>query len=65
MHTILKMTKLHSLRHGRVCIYVYIWPGPVCCPEVYRDVPGKFHHDDDYDDDYDDDDGDDDDDDGD
>ena len=23
-------------------------PGPVCCPEVYRDVPGKFHdHDDD------------------
>ena len=28
-----------------------IRPGPVCCPEVYRDVPGKFHDDDDDDDD--------------
>ena len=30
----------------------------MCCPEVYRDVPGKFHDDDedDDDDDYDDDD---------
>ena len=24
-----------------------IRPGPVCCPEVYTDVPGKFHDDDD------------------
>ena len=26
---------------------VILRPGPLCCPEVYRDVPGKFHDDDD------------------
>ena len=36
-------------------IYIYIRPGALCCPEIYRDVPGKFHHDDDDDDDGDDD----------
>ena len=30
--------------------YIIIRPGPVCCPEVYRDVPGKFDDDDDDDD---------------
>ena len=35
---------------------VILRPGPLCCPEIYRDVPGKFHDDDSYDDDDDDDD---------
>ena len=26
---------------------VILWPGAACCPEVYRDVPGMFHDDDD------------------
>ena len=29
---------------------VILRPGPLCCPEIYRDVPGKFHDDDDDDD---------------
>jgi hypothetical protein len=32
-------------------LMVILRPGPLCCPEVYRDVPGKFHDDDDDDDD--------------
>ena len=41
---------------GSMLIYwrVKLRPGPACCPEVYRDVPGKFHDDDDDDDDDDD-----------
>ena len=38
-----------------VCIYIiYIRPRALCCPEIYRDVPGKFHDDDDDGDDDDD-----------
>ena len=28
---------------------IILRPGALCCPEVYRDVPGKFHDDDDDD----------------
>ena len=31
---------------------IILRPGPLCCPEIYRDVPGKFHDDDDDDDDW-------------
>ena len=30
---------------------IILRPGPVCCPEVYRDVPCKFNDDDDDNDD--------------
>jgi hypothetical protein len=30
-----------------ITIIIIIRPGPLCCPEIYRDVPGKFHDDDD------------------
>ena len=36
---------------ARVQLLIYwrvkLRPGPACCPELYRDVPGKFHDDDD------------------
>jgi hypothetical protein len=28
-------------------IRIIIRPDALCCPEIYRDVPGKFHDDDD------------------
>ena len=25
-----------------ICLFIFIRPGAVCCPEVYRDVPGMM-----------------------
>ena len=36
---------------GDLGVLLILRPGPLCCPEIYRDVPGKFHDDDDDDDD--------------
>ena len=46
---IARLDDYYLLSNHLILVYdnVLLRPGPVCCPEVYRDVPGKFHDDDD------------------